>query len=110
MNMHIWVNFIKDWINELSALFGALVQFLIVGKNKKKRLRFFIFLIIATLFTMFYITEPLVAYYKLTAPYDRVIYAFNGLLSLELISIIVSTFPLALKNKILQIIGVEDDK
>ena len=102
--------FLKDWINELSALFGALVQFLIVGKNKKKRVRFFIFLIISTLFTMFYITEPLVVYYDLKAPYDRVIYAFNGLLSLELISIIVSTFPLALKKKILQTIGVEDDE
>ena len=110
MNTHIIVAYIKEWVNELSALFGALVQFLIVGKNKKKRLRFFIFLVIGTLFTMFYITEPLVAYYKLKAPYDRVIYAFNGLLSLELISIIVNVFPKAMKKKILDTIGVEDDE
>ena len=98
----------KNFINELSALFGALVQFLIVGRNKKGRLKFFIFLIIGTLFTMFYVTEPIVTYYKLSAPYDRVIYAFNGLLSLELISIIVNVFPKALKKKILDTIGVSD--
>jgi len=102
------INFIKDWTNELSALFGAIVQFLIVGKNKKHKIKFFIFLIISTLFTMFYITEPIVVYYKLSEPYDRVIYAFNGLLSLELISILLNVFPKALKQKILDTIGVQN--
>ena len=99
----------KDWINELSALFGALVQFIIVGKNKKKKFRFLVFLIISTIFTMFYITEPLVIYYKLSQPFIKVVYAFNGLISLELISILVVILPKAAKIKVLKTLGVEDD-
>ena len=110
MDMHFITEYIKEWVNELSALFGALVQFLIVGKNKKKRVRFFLFLMIGTLFTMFYVTEPIVEYYNLEAPYDRVVFAFNGLLSLELISIIVNIFPKAIKKKILETIGAADDE
>ena len=101
-------SFLKDWTNELSALFGAIIQFIIIGKNKKHKIKFFVFLILITMFTMFYITEPLVVYFKLEQPYAKAVYAMNALISLEILSIFINVFPKALKQKILDTIGVQN--
>ena len=108
MNIGLWQT-AAQYKNELAAAFGAMLQFIIVKKAGKGKITLLVTLAIITIFVTLYILEPLIEYFDIHKPMDRVIYAFGGLFSMEIMSILTTFLPRAVRAKILLKLGVDYD-
>ncbi len=109
MWIHNAIKIATDFKDELSAVFGAVLEYMIVGKKASNKLALMIFIVVTTIFVLQYIIDPIIIYFKLSEPYTKVLYAFGGLFGIEIFSLIVTLFPKAIKHWVYKKIGVDDD-
>jgi uncharacterized protein involved in response to NO len=103
-------NFAKENIEVLGIILGSIIQYMLLYKRKRNKVKFLFTIAIFSIFTALFVVAPINEYFKLE--HSRVgssLYALSGLISLQIISFLTTILPNALKSKALDMIGANYD-